>query len=102
MKFHLRSGSHCNIVKSIMSAFLYKEMTTGFRFTFSVQVGDANKGGLQLVLSETNRIGDTKYNGIFNPCRRVGVKTLLSRLSLSRGMPDFWWALIHYELPHPC
>ena len=35
-------------------------MTNNFRLTFSV--GGHYTGGLQLVLSKTKRVGDTKYN----------------------------------------
>ena len=59
MRNHLVSENNCNIVIYNVQ-FLCKKWQNNYGLTFGAC--DITRGGLQLVLSKTNRIDDTKYN----------------------------------------
>ena len=59
MKNHLVSDSTCNIIKSIMPNYVKEwQLMLGLHLVLVTPP----VGGLQLVLSKTYRIGETKYN----------------------------------------
>jgi len=60
MKIHLVSDSNYNIVKILIPNYNIQGVTNNIRFTFGG--GDTTRTILQIVMSKTNRMGDTTYN----------------------------------------
>ena len=59
MKNHLVSDNTCNIIKFIMPNYVKEwQLMLGLHLVLVTP----HVGGLQLVLSKTYRIGETKYN----------------------------------------
>ena len=61
MKFHLVSDSNCNTAANLHKSYKERQIMLGYHLVLV-----ALHHGLQLVLSKTNRIGDTTYH-IYTP-----------------------------------